>query len=817
MDWLAVWGGKVIGFVFGEPLEELATVALRESVRNFFQSDLPDDARTKRLQVLEVAFGQAVREFLQLFQQELEDAELPTAELKRYNKSLKKFFRDSLVLAELGSPFRSQITDADVLAKQWQTRKLQSLPKSFDWQRLTKRYTRKVDTILHESDELRTLLFAETTNARRVRSFDVETGIIIQDTNFSTSQVVGIGAQAIALELTHKRFGKPVNELTQNIILQAYRETIQQTYGHLRLDSFDTSGYAYSLRLWNLFAPQNVREAMEVSPQVYELPKAELQRLRELGDVAALKLAPEELEQIRQQYVEQSPRSVLGVIQNPQNFPKTVILGDPGSGKSSLVQYIALNWAEAESFEPFPVPIIVELRTYIRRTPTEQDFLEQVLQGSPASQVFDRSYLEHLLQQGQAFVLFDGLDEVFDPELRSQVETEIIQFTQRYPQTRVLLTSRIIGYQGDRLRAQEFRHFVLQDFSDTQVEDFINRWHEFAYPPGQERERKRDRLKVALKNSTAIRQLAGNPLLLTMMAILNRNQELPRDRSELYAQSSRVLLQQWDVEKVLDLQDAITIDYKDKQAMLRRVAFHMQTTENGLSGNLIRGDELHTILASYLQELQIQDADDAATRVIAQLRERNFILCYLGADYYAFVHRTFLEYFCAWEYVWQFEKERAIDLDYLKQNVFLPHYQDESWHEVLRLICAMIDSRFVGEIVEFLMELPVDYSKIDANESLTKTAFAHLLLAADCIAEARNQSTVASIKNSLKLQLEKRLNAENFKHKKSGMENPIVLLLKEIQIALEQVKLDLESEPDNELVQQYLKKNLEKLSGQIET
>ena len=36
-----------------------------------------------------------------------------------------------------------------------------------------------------------------------------------------------------------------------------------------------------------------------------------------------------------------------------------------------------------------------------------------------------------------------------------------------------------------------------------------------------------------------------------MMAILNRHQELPRDRAELYNQASRILLQQWDMERTL--------------------------------------------------------------------------------------------------------------------------------------------------------------------------------------------------------------------------------------------------------------------------
>ena len=49
--------------------------------------------------------------------------------------------------------------------------------------------------------------------------------------------------------------------------------------------------------------------------------------------------------------------------------------------------------------------------------------------------------------------------------------------------------------------------------------------------------RKQERLQRAIDSSKAIKELAGNPLLLTMMAILNRNQELPRDRPELYEPS----------------------------------------------------------------------------------------------------------------------------------------------------------------------------------------------------------------------------------------------------------------------------------------
>jgi predicted NACHT family NTPase len=166
-------------------------------------------------------------------------------------------------------------------------------------------------------------------------------------------------------------------------------------------------------------------------------------------------------------------------------------------------------------------------------------------------------------------MLFDGLDEVFDPGKREDVITDIHRFTNEYPDVQVIVTSRVIGYKPQRLRDAEFDHFLLQELDEKQVQDFIYRWHELTFTDEVDKTWKRERLQRAIDTSNAIRELAGNPLLLTMMAILNRNQELPRDRPELYHQASRVLLHQWDVERALiedSRLDPKTIDYKDKQA-----------------------------------------------------------------------------------------------------------------------------------------------------------------------------------------------------------------------------------------------------------
>jgi len=83
-------------------------------------------------------------------------------------------------------------------------------------------------------------------------------------------------------------------------------------------------------------------------------------------------------------------------------------------------------------------------------------------------------------------------------------------------------------------------HATLEDFDDVQTRSFLQRWHSVAEEDPKERVRLQAQLERALDESRAIRDLSGNPLLLTMMAILNRNQDLPRDRVELYREASRV-------------------------------------------------------------------------------------------------------------------------------------------------------------------------------------------------------------------------------------------------------------------------------------
>jgi predicted NACHT family NTPase len=340
-------------------------------------------------------------------------------------------------------------------------------------------------------------------------------------------------------------------------------------------------------------------------------------------------------------------------------------------------------------------------------------------------------------------VLFDGLDEVFDPELRQEVTTAIHRFADDYPAAQIVVSSRLIGFPHERWRQEGFRPFMLQELDQEQTELFLRRWHQLAYEDESKGERKRASLLQAIHQSPAIQQLAGNPLLLTLMAILNRSQELPRDRGELYSQCARLLLHQWKTEQAFEASPELAqahLDGKDKLGLMKRIASTLQAGTDGAAGNLvnlIEETQLERTLSEGLQGVPGLRPARAARALIEQLRGRNFMLCFMGCGNYAFVHRTFLEYFCAEAIVDRFQVDQTLTLDALKTEIF-GHWPDESWHEVLRLVAGRIATKFLNDILLWLVEQP-DPSGLCQN----------IFLAAQCVGEVRNRDNLEGAENTV--------------------------------------------------------------------
>ncbi|WP_420208233.1 NACHT domain-containing protein [Candidatus Electronema sp. JC] len=636
------------------------------------------------------AMKKIIKELLDLLEYELGlDEDTEREELIQMQRAVSAFLKQPEVTDSIAALLQGEQLDSAVLAQAWQhVLDAPQLPQDFSWQRISKRFSHKAGEIRNSIPELKAI-FAQNAAVKA-------------DEALASS----IGPQP-------------------DFDLDVYAKALLKKFGRLNLDCLDTDGASYNaVRLWSVFVPQSARECEKFQPRHLELPKGDEERQEQLRP-----------------YFEQQPRPVLEVCAD-QQLQRLVILGDPGSGKSTLLRCLALEWARDEDATrraTAPLPLLIELRDYNQWECLSGKSFIAYLHHARNWHRFNQNALDALLHRpGRVLLLLDGLDEIFDPQQRELAVNDIFRFSNDYPDARIILTSRVVGYKPERLRDAGFRDFMLQDFDEGQIEAFLKLWHQITFSDHEEAERKRQRLAKAIADSRPIKLLAGNPLLLTLMAIINRKEELPRNRARLYEKAAELLLQQWDTEAKL-LSDfpslSAEIDLRAKAAILRKVALEMQTAGSN-AANLIQGERLIKLIEEYLlTELRFPQARKAANALVEQLRQRNFILCFLGSDSYGFVHRTFLEYFCAAEFVDQFEKKRSLDIDGLLA-LYDQHCREDDWQEVLRLICGQVDESFAGKIIEHLTER-VDLEKWDGETELPE-----LLLAVWCLSEAGNLNLI---------------------------------------------------------------------------
>ncbi|MBM0205407.1 HEAT repeat domain-containing protein [Micromonospora sp. STR1s_5] len=537
-----------------------------------------------------------------------------------------------------------------------------------------------------------------------------------------------------------------------DITVADYLDVVRRQFGPLQLDALiplNDQDEHPPVRLREVFIGQDVR----ANPPRAELPRDVWLRLIDSGHVSSADLPAgfdrDLLTRLRQDYQQRPRRSVLAVLAHPSAM-RTVLLGDPGAGKSTLARYLALALADAvpppPELEPLRglVPLVVELRIFASYASGGGDFLD-LIDHTHATEGFGlpRATTESLLTRGRTLVVFDGLDEVFDPGERTTISKRIGAFAAKYPRAKVVVTSRVVGYQRAVLDTAGFAHHKLEDLTTEQVGAFVRRWFDTALPDDPaESARLRRRLMAAMAESKAVSELAGNPLLLTILAIIGRRRELPRDRRAVHQHAVTVLVQHWDPNKYLlasrFAEGMPTIVEEDKLELLRRVARRMQAAPKGLAGNHIPGADLVEEFEQYLHddlELPMHQARPGAEQMLEQFRHRNFILSRFGAGVYGFVHRAFLEYLAAEDLVRRFAERKLDESDLLE--LFAARWSDPAWHEVLRHITGMLSQDFARLVVEHLLELNPDWRR--QKHALPH----HIVLALQCLSEVRRLGPLA--------------------------------------------------------------------------
>lgn len=348
-------------------------------------------------------------------------------------------------------------------------------------------------------------------------------------------------------------------------------------------------------------------------------------------------------------------------------YRRLVVLGAPGAGKSMLLKHIALTYAERlPNARGQPIPVLIELHRLAEPNATiEREIVAELGRtGFPRAETF----VAQNLKNGSFLLLLDGLDEMTAAQ-RRQAARSIKDLAGKHESLRIVVTCRVAVYKGELDDTAEQR-LELVDFNDHQIRRFLRTWAP-TMPPGKSVEE----LLKALAYRPQIKKLAGNPLLLTIIAYLyadHPDMVLPHSRSQFYRAATDQLLERWHHEH-----NQFTLP--QKRAILEHLAlFNQSGTDPDDPDRRTMDFRVVTREAQALcPSLNIKPED--AGRVLQEIVERSGLLLAIdGGQRYCFAHLTLQEYFTAAKL--QQEPERI-----------LQNYQTDrdGWRETLRLWCGL--------------------------------------------------------------------------------------------------------------------------------
>ena len=330
------------------------------------------------------------------------------------------------------------------------------------------------------------------------------------------------------------------------------------------------------------------------------------------------------------------------------------VIGDPGSGKSSLVKRLFRDTCAAAIAKPSKakLPILTELKTLvIPKTVTDQklgDWFYSVLkEASKKSEVYrmDECFDNYARSSG-LLLLLDGLDEVAT-SVYARVEAAVIALSEKLSNLNhenvIVLTMRTQLHQQirDAFRNNFGKALFVKSFSPTDVYEFLSRW------PFTDRQIG-NAIYTELTDRPTLREMCTNPLVLAMYVAERQSgcdPITPESRTDFYRRVLEELLVKRRMRQIGQA-PALGKLREQRQRILGKLAYdHM--LDSGEPANSLRWEAaiqaVETVMScdkKKAEEIFLEISKD--TGLVSQERER---------ESFRFIHLTFCEFLAAHEAV----------------------------------------------------------------------------------------------------------------------------------------------------------------------